>query len=199
MGTVQKVIRCSVCGHEMLIPAGFEKQPGKCRICGATVNVGAEAHVGVVDDRVQAFKAEVAVKAKEAQAAARVRIIVKAIAVGALTAAACGILMAVFLYFRGQLGRKSTIGGFVASADTGLLLGFVLGTSWVLIKGLQLGPVWGVAVTGTLSTVVGLLIYLLEWAFIAPPDQSVIEMAIVALLGGCVVGFVLGEKVGSRD
>jgi hypothetical protein len=100
---------------------------------------------------------------------------------------------------RGKMGESFTVKTFFANADTGILVGFVLCSSWTIIRRLSAGPFLGLLVGAGVSVSVGILCHVLEANLVATPNASVLTTAVVALLGGSVVGLIIGAHVGRPD
>ena len=196
MSPAQRTIQCGICGHEMAIPPGYENVAGRCRICGGTVSATDSPPASRLDDTIRSARPKP--QPTFAENLKKVRIAaLHGLVGGALGALAGGIVMSVFFFLRGNTGEQTTIAAFFASADPGILAGFVICSSWAVIRRLALGPLMGLLVGASVGLVMGTLMYVMESALVASPDMRVWAAALLSLLGGGVVGFILGEKVGS--
>lgn len=198
MSPAQKTIQCGICGHEMAIPPGYENVAGRCRICGGTVSATESPPASRLDDTIRSARPQP--QPTSAENLRKVRIAaLHGLVVGALGALAGGIVMAVFFFLRGKTGEQTTISAFFASADTGILAGFVICSSWAVIRRLALGPLMGLLAGASVGLVTGTLMHVMESALLTPPDMPVWAAVLLSLLGGGVVGFILGETVGSPN
>jgi hypothetical protein len=108
----------------MAIPAGYENTPGKCRICGATVNDGTESVL-----EVEIRRPRPVMPPKKSNP---VKTVVHALSWGLLWgligAVVAGILMAVVLTLRGKVGDILTVKAVVALLG-GAVVGFIIGAT----------------------------------------------------------------------
>ena len=198
MSPAQKTIQCGICGHKMVIPPGYENVAGRCRICGGTVSATESPPASRLDDTIRAARPKP--QPTSAENLRKVRsAALHGLVGGALGALVGGIVMAVFFFLRGQAGEQTTIVTFFASADPGILAGFVICSSWAVIRRLALGPLMGLLVGASVGLVMGTLMHVMESALVAPPEMPVWAAVLLSLLGGGVVGFILGETVGSPN
>ena len=188
----QRVITCSVCGSQMVIPPEYANVQGKCRVCGSIVN----APEDMGGDRTP-FRTigKTSIKKPEKQLTFQAAVAVSVFwgVIGALVA---GTLMGAFLFLRSAAGEKVTLKSFMANADTGIVAGFVLCMCFSIIKRLKLSIQSSTLIASGICMTGAIMVHLFEWAFIVQPDQPVWQTAIVGLFGGVVVGVVLGAKVG---
>jgi len=119
--------------------------------------------------------------------------------IGAVGAVVGGIIMAVLMILRGKTGERVSVASFLASANPGILAGFVICSSWAVIRRLVLSPIVGAAVGASVGLVMGLLTHTLEWVFVTPPDMPLLGTMTIASVGGAVVGYIIGAKVGAPD
>ena len=198
MSPAQKTIQCGICGHEMAIPPGYENVVGRCRICGGTVSATESPPASRLDDTIRSARPKP--QPTSAENLRKVRIAaLQGLVVGALGALAGGVVITVFYFLRGHTGEQATIAAFFASADPGILAGFVICSSWAVIRRLALGPLMGLLVGASVGLVMGTLMHVMESALVAPPEVRVWVAGLLSLLGGGVVGFILGETVGSPN
>jgi hypothetical protein len=182
----------------MTIPPGYENAVGHCTICGGVVSANQSPPASRIEETIHSAKPKpkpkLSDRIKEIQSA-----VLHGLVGGFLGALLCGTPMALFLIIKGQTGEHVTIGTVFASADTGILAGFVICSSWAVIRRLSLGPLMGMLIGGSVGFIMGALTYFLEKELVAPPDLPALAYAIIALVAGAVAGFIIGGKVGSPD
>ena len=182
-----KVIKCSICGKQMAIPPGYENTPGTCTGCGAEVNVPPPG-----DDASPAPAPTPEVR--QASFVEELRGTIPAAAAWGLAGAlAGGIALASILCFIASRGETIVLSGVIATADSGALMGFVICSTWVIVVRTSAGAIAGALVAGCMSLPLGILCYLMEWAFITRPDESILLMAFVSLIGGLFAGLLIGS------
>jgi len=198
MTRTQKVIQCAICGHEMVIPPGFEHAIGHCRICGGVVSASSSPPASRMDDTIRSARPKPKLKRWEQLRNIR-SAAVHGLVGGIIGALAGGILMAALVLIRGNASGKTTIASFFASADTGMVAGFVICSCWAVIRRLSLSPTTGAALGASIAIVLGVLTHILELVFAGPPDMPIWGTAIVTLIGGGVVGYIIAARVGAPD
>jgi hypothetical protein len=189
---------CGICGHEMVIPPGYEKVTGHCPICGGAVSATSSPPASRLDKTMRSARPKPKPKRSE-QLKRLIAPILHGLIMGAIGALAGGIIMAILMLLRGNKGGNVTVASFIASADTGILAGFVICSSWAVIRRLVLSPIMGAAVGASVGLVMGLLTQVLESTFVAPSDMPMLGTAIIAAIGGAVAGYIIGVKVGAPD
>ena len=197
MSPAQKVIQCGICGHKMTIPPGYENAVGHCRICGGAVSASASPPASRFDETIRSAKPKP--KRKPARWSEVRAAVLHGLVGGIIGALIGGCVMAAFMLIHRQTGAKMTIGAFFASADNGLLAGFVICSSLAVFRRLALGPIRGLVVGASVGVSMGVLMHVLESIFVAPQDLPLPFTALICAIAGGVVGFILGEKVGSPD
>ena len=197
MSPAQKVIQCGICGHKMVIPPGFENAVGQCRICGGPVSASQSPPASRLEETMRAARPKPKKSApslREVKAA-----FLHGLVGGIIGAILGGIISTAIMFLTRTKGSELTIGSLFASSDNGLLAGFVICSSWAIIRRLSLGPIRGMIVGASIGVTLGVLMHVLENILVAPQDLPLPLLALIALIAGGVVGFILGEKVGSDD
>jgi lipoprotein signal peptidase len=108
---------------------------------------------------------------------------------------AAGTANVVVMRVFGRSHDLATFKSIFATADTGILLGGVLGALTSIVHNRKLELIAGTVVGGVISLALGVFFYLVEWAFIAPSDTSLWANAFIFLLGGAVAGAVLSNVI----
>ena len=186
----QQVVQCLICGHKMVIPPGYENVAARCSKCGEPISVGSPADIDPAASTFSAVPPPVLVDEEQGFWGALLRALPWAVGLGVFAAVVGGVLMAYFVIYVLKIGEM-TLSGLIVCGDVGALMGLVFTASWVIIKKTHAGPVIGTAITVCASVPLGILTYLLEWAFISRPDMPLWGAAVIYLLGGAFVGFVL--------
>ena len=198
MSPAQKVIECGICGHEMVIPPGYENATGHCPICGGVVSASSSPPASRLDKTMRSARPKPEPNRSE-QLRQLTGPILHGLIIGAVGAVVGGIIMAVLMILRGKTGERVSVASFLASANPGILAGFVICSSWAVIRRLVLSPIVGAAVGASVGLVMGLLTHTLEWVFVTPPDMPLLGTVTIASVGGAVVGYIIGAKVGAPD
>jgi len=186
------VVKCSLCGHEMAIPAGYEHAKAYCRVCGVELQTDAPAPEPEKKDEVPA---PVVVSGLDEVIEKLPRTIVRGLVSGGIGFVVGGVLVGAHVLVGGGVstGQYSLIGSFVLSADIGALVGFVLCCTWTMIKDLSVGPIGGMIIGICVALPAGITSYLLEWALISQPDAPIWQSTLVAVFGGWAVGLILSS------
>jgi energy-converting hydrogenase Eha subunit A len=198
MSPTQKVIECGICGHEMVIPPGYENATGHCPICGGVVSASSSPPASRLDKTMRSARP----KPKPAYSEQLKQLtgpVLHGLIIGAIGALVGGMIMAVLTILRNRGGERMTFASILASADPGILAGFVMCSSWAVIRRLALSPITGAAVGASVGLIMGLLTHVLESVLVAPSDMPLLGTATIASVGGAVVGYIIGAKVGAPD
>lgn len=200
MRAERRIIVCGICGHKMVIPPQYANTPGRCRVCGGVVNAGNQHGGGPLDSDIRPARPKPAGPQKRGKNREIRHVILSAVLWGVAGALAGGILNNLLVAaMKSQSSTSPTIGSYFASGDTGGLIGFVLCFSWRTIHKFNTGPLFGMLIAVAVSVPLGILLHLIESAFVAPPDLALWQTAVVALFGGAIAGFVLGMVTRDQD
>jgi len=197
MTRTQKVIQCAICGHEMVIPPGFEHAIGHCRICGGVVSASSSPPASRLDDTMRSARPKPKLKRWEQLRSIR-SAAVHGIVRGIIGALAGGVLMAALVLIRGNANGRTTIATFFASPDTGMVAGFVICSSWAVIRRLSLNRIMGAALGASVAAVLGTLTHIIERFLALRPDMSWGTL-LLTLIGGGVAGYIIAARVGAPD
>jgi hypothetical protein len=179
----------------MTIPPGYEKMAARCRACNTILNQGpqlAMAGIGVVSQA--APIAQPAVQTQSATEYVRCQLksgILSAFLWGSAGAVAGGVIVALISVAIVQGSdatqmRSAVFGG----AEFGMFAGFLLGSVWGLVSGLDLSYAVGTGIAATLGLVFSVSHHLVETALIAPPNEPVYMTGIVGIGAGAFIGCV---------
>ncbi|MCC6490195.1 MAG: hypothetical protein IT364_22105 [Candidatus Hydrogenedentes bacterium] len=186
------VVECPICGTKMTIPPGYEHAAARCRNCHSALTPG----VGLADGMlglspVGPHPAPVAavhpgIHGADITAASR-----RAVwwgCPGAITAAVAGARIA-FVFSGGMddTGKRAVILG---CAEFGLLFGFLLGSTWGMVKTLDLSYAMGAAVAAPAGLILATIHHLVEVSLVAASDYPFYMSGVMGMVGGAFVGVV---------
>lgn len=180
---------CAICGKQMEVPSGQSAANMRCSACGTAL--GAPSPLADLNPPASAPKKRPAYTTTSKWADVR-EALLPGVLWGILGSIVGGVPM---LAYRIVEARRMTealpVAATIAFAGTGASIGFVLCTTWVIVRKAALGPVASTALCGGLSLILGTFFYVFEWAFVAPSDFGLLLNAVVCTMAGGITGLAL--------
>lgn len=186
------VVECPICGTKMTIPPGYEHVAARCRNCHSVLTPG----VGLADGMLGLSPVGPHPAPPPAVHAAIHSADIKAASLsaflwgsaGAISGAiVVGLLAALFAGGVSGTGARAVILG---CAEFGLLLGFLLGSTWGMVKTLDLSYAMGAAVAAPAGLILATIHHLVEVSLVAVSDYPFYMSGIMGMAGGAFVGIV---------
>jgi len=182
-------VTCAICGNQMVIPSGQSVANMRCSACGTAL--GAVSPLADLEKGAAPAKKRPAYIRTSKWADVR-EALLPGVLWGILGSIVGGVPLVGYKLAQSQrTGETLTVMAYIAWADIAILIGFVLCTTWVVIRKAAIGPVASAALCTCLSLILGTFFYFFEWALLAPPDLNVLENAVVCVLGGGFTGVIV--------
>lgn len=184
------VVECPICGTKMTIPPGYEHAAARCRNCHSSLTPGMSLTDGMLGlspvGLHPAPAAPAGIQGADIKAASLSAFLwgsAGAIA-GALT---IGLIALVLSAGVDNVGKRAVILG---CAEFGLLIGFLLGSTWGMVKSLDLSYAMGAAVAAPAGLILATIHHLVEVSLVAASDYPFYMSGVMGLAGGAFVGVV---------
>ena len=183
-------VTCAICGKQMVIPPGQSVANMRCSACGTALGAASpladlERGGSVPKKRPEFIRTSKWDDVREA--------LLPGVLWGILGSIVGGVPLVGYRLAQSQrTGETLTVMAYLAWADIAILIGFVLCTTWVVVRKAAIGPVASAALCACLTVILGTFFYFFEWAALqTPPDLNVLENAVVCVLGGGFTGVIV--------
>ncbi|MBX7256541.1 MAG: hypothetical protein K1Y02_09285 [Candidatus Hydrogenedentes bacterium] len=199
MDTKTNVVTCSICGHRMAIPPGFEGKAGRCSKCGTSLQTGEDVLNLKLDFDLGSPVTPKAAAPAQPQSHSESRVPLKKALIKASVHALLGLLLGmvalgIILGILAVVTSPSNTHlatsfrtAFNGGVSFGMLGGFMVGAIVSLMYSLDPSIPKGAAIGASIGLIASLVQYAIENTFLATSDTTALLNGLIGTFGGATL------------